>query len=75
MQGREKCLCVISHSEVICILICVYPALVITFAVIVNQSTQFGRKEESIKFQTPYIAQKKNFNLLSQTPSCDVSTE
>ncbi|EFX83216.1 hypothetical protein DAPPUDRAFT_302099 [Daphnia pulex] len=32
-------------------------------------------KEESIKFQTHYIAQKSNFNLLSQTPSSDVSTE
>ena len=32
-------------------------------------------KEESIKFQTHYIAQKSNFNLISQTPSSDVSTE
>ena len=32
-------------------------------------------KEESIKFQIHYIAHKSNFNLISQTPSSDASTE
>nr|CAH0112866.1 unnamed protein product [Daphnia galeata] len=43
--------------------------------VAVTASQRNLAKEESIKFQTHYIAQKSNFNLISQTPSSDVSTE
>jgi hypothetical protein len=46
----------------------------VSFSLLSTSQSNLG-KEESIKFQTHYIAQKSNFNLLSQTPSSDVSTE
>uniref|UniRef100_A0A0P5PDY1 acylaminoacyl-peptidase n=1 Tax=Daphnia magna TaxID=35525 RepID=A0A0P5PDY1_9CRUS len=46
---------------------------VVDVAVVASQRNL--AKEESIRFQTHFIVQKSNLNLLSQTPSSDISTE